>query len=69
MIADAEKEAGEDDNPTESTTKGNSPPPQCQVRKYAPRHGYADGEEEMLIFCTTKLEIKKYGGNQNIYLN
>jgi hypothetical protein len=69
MIADAEKEAGEDDKPAESTAKNNSPLPECDVDTYAPRRGYADGEEKMLILFTKKLERKKYGGNKNIYLN
>jgi hypothetical protein len=60
----------EDDKSTESAAKSNpSPPPDCRMYKYAPRRGYTEGNQEILIFYTKKLEEKKYGSKKIIYLN
>ena len=40
-------------------------PPDCRMYKYAPRKGYTDEKEEVLIFYTGKLGVKKYGGSYN----
>jgi hypothetical protein len=58
------KESESDNTTTESTTERShtSKNLNCQMYKYAPRSGYTDGNEEILIFFTNKLNPKKYGG-------
>jgi hypothetical protein len=34
----------------------------CRMYKYAPRSGYTDSNDEILIFFTSKLKPNKYGG-------
>lgn len=52
------------DAPAKPTTTSNH----CYMRKYAPRYGYTDGGEEMIILFTTKLNEKKYGSTKNVDL-
>lgn len=61
MFDNFEKETSEVIEHTESLT--NSPAPPCHVKKYAPKYGYARGNDDLLIFYEKKLEEKKYGGN------
>jgi len=70
MIIVPDQGTGEDNISTESTAKSNPspPPPDCLMYKYRPRYGYTEGDEEILIFYTKKLEEKKYGSKINIYL-
>jgi hypothetical protein len=68
MVEDTDSTTVEDNTSTEPTTILNSPPPpECCVRKYAPRLGPAEGNEDVLIFCTRKLQERNYGSNKNIY--
>ena len=39
----------------------------CQVYKYAPRHGYADVHNDVLIFFTDKIQENRYGGKMKIF--
>jgi hypothetical protein len=65
-----DQETAEDNDSPESAAKASPPPPpECGMPKYAPRYGYVEGNDEMLIFYTKKLEEKKYGSKTNIYLN
>jgi len=70
MIMVSDEGTVEDEKSTESAAKSNpSPPPECLMRNYAPRRGYTDGDQEILIFYEKKLEEKKYGSKKIIYLN
>ncbi|CAF4035794.1 unnamed protein product [Rotaria magnacalcarata] len=59
-----EKESLNENNPTDSIKKSIFPPPDCRMYKYAPRNGSTQGNEEVLIFYTKKLEENKYGNVQ-----
>ncbi len=58
------KESESDNTTTESTTERShtSKNLNCRMYKYAPRSGYTDSNDEVLIFFTNKLKPKKYGG-------
>jgi hypothetical protein len=60
----------ESDVPTESTTDRShaSSSSNCQIYKYAPQKGSADGNDEVLIFYSNKIKPEKYGGNIGIFL-
>jgi hypothetical protein len=64
MVENDGKEKVEEKKPIQSATT----PPDCRMYKYAPRHGYTEGMEEVLIFYTKKLEENKYGSNKILYL-
>jgi hypothetical protein len=65
MIEGAAKEL-EADNDSQSQNEVPRPvPSSCRVYNYAPRSGFADSIEDMLIFLTTKLESRRYGGQSN----
>ncbi len=40
----------------------------CQMYKYAPRNGYTDGNDEVLMFFTNKLKQNRYGGEIKIFV-
>jgi hypothetical protein len=62
MIEGVGKES-EAENDTQSMSgRQNTSPSICRVYNYAPRSGFAESNDDMLIFLTTKLEPKKYGG-------
>ncbi|CAF3548625.1 unnamed protein product [Rotaria socialis] len=45
-----------------SSVRFNSPEESdCRVHKYAPKFGYADSSDEILIFYKNRLQLKKYG--------
>ncbi|UJR23123.1 hypothetical protein I4U23_026144 [Adineta vaga] len=50
-----------DNVPTESNTNESA---HCNMYKYTPRSGYQNANDEVLIFYTTKLKLKKYGDLQ-----
>ena len=54
-------------SPNERPVASTSPSP-CRVYKYAPKYGYEQSQEDMVIFLTNKPEPKKYGGLNNIEL-
>jgi hypothetical protein len=58
------RELESEDAPSESTTirSNSSRSSNCQVYKYAPRHVHQNSNDEVLIFYTSKLKPKKYGG-------
>jgi hypothetical protein len=64
------RELDSDNAPTESTTRRShsSKSSNCGVYKYAPRNGYTDSNDEVLIFLTNKLKPKRYGGKIIIFL-
>ncbi|CAF3316721.1 unnamed protein product [Rotaria socialis] len=62
-----EKESLDENNPTDSIKKSIFPPPDCRMYKYAPRNGSTQGNEEVLIFYTKKLEENKYGNIQVMF--
>ena len=62
MVEGAEKEVEGEIDSQSPTTNTNSTAPICRVYKYAPKSGFANGDEDMLIFLTNKLEPRKYGG-------
>ena len=62
MIEGVGKEADADNDNQSVTEKPNPPPSNCRIYKYAPRSGFAESNEDMIIFLTNKLEPKKYGG-------
>ncbi len=39
----------------------------CEVYKYAPRYGYDDTNNEVLMFFTDKLLVHRYGGKMKIF--
>jgi hypothetical protein len=62
MIEGVGKEIDGDDSNQPSNERPISSPSVCRVYKYAPRYGFAESHEDMVIFLTNKLEPKKYGG-------
>lgn len=64
MIEIVGKETDSDAGPSESTTLRSQTRKSsiCQIYKYAPRTGYTESNDEILIFFTNKLKTKKYGG-------
>jgi len=64
MIGHFKREFESDNAPSESTTvrSNSSRSPDCHVYKYAPRSVYQNSNDEVLIFYTSKLKPKKYGG-------
>jgi hypothetical protein len=50
------------DNNRQSPTEKSKSTPMCRVYKYAPRYGFDTSSEDMVIFLTHKIELKKYGG-------
>jgi hypothetical protein len=70
MILVPDEGTTEDDRSDEPAAISNvPPPPECRMYKYAPRYGYTQGNDEMLIFFTRKLEEKKYGSKKNTDLH
>lgn len=57
---------GNESDPDNDTSSSNEPLKSsasiCQVYKYAPKYGFDTSIEDMVIFLTNKLEVKKYGG-------
>jgi hypothetical protein len=70
MTETIRRDSDSDNAPTESTTvrSHSSKSSNCRMYKYAPRHGYADSNDEVLIFFTNKLRTKKYGGEIERFL-
>jgi hypothetical protein len=64
MIGHFRRELEPDNAPSESTTlrSHSSRSSDCHVYKYAPRHVHQNSNDEVLIFYTSKLRPKKYGG-------
>jgi hypothetical protein len=64
MNENTPKESDLINEPTESTSTRStrSTSSTCRMYKYVPRHGFTEGNEEVLIFFTTKLRVEKYGG-------
>jgi hypothetical protein len=58
------RELESDNAPSGSTTirSNSSRSSDCHVYKYAPRHVHQNSNDEVLIFYTSKLRPKKYGG-------
>ncbi|CAF4203164.1 unnamed protein product, partial [Adineta steineri] len=50
-----------DNESNEPTAIADVSIPDCSIYKYAPRYGYTTGNDEMLLFFSRKLEVKKYG--------
>ena len=50
-----------------STTATTSRPAlaPCRVYKFAPKYGFVDTQDDMLIFLTRKLDVKKDGGQSS----
>ncbi|CAF3773236.1 unnamed protein product [Rotaria socialis] len=46
---------------TSSVRFNSSEESDCRVYKYAPKFSYADSSDEILIFYTNRLQLKKYG--------
>ncbi|CAF3747753.1 unnamed protein product [Rotaria magnacalcarata] len=63
LIQQFDKESYVDCTPSgSSSVRFNSPQESdCRVYKYAPKSGYADSNDEILIFYTNRLQPKKYG--------
>ncbi|CAM4751722.1 unnamed protein product [Rotaria magnacalcarata] len=63
LIQQFDKESYVDCTPSGlSSVRFNSPQESdCRVYKYAPKSGYADSNDEILIFYTNRLQPKKYG--------
>lgn len=62
MIEGVGKDSEGDNDSLSPNEKSNSAPPICRVYKYAPRSGFSESQEDMVIFLTNKLEPRKYGG-------
>jgi hypothetical protein len=62
MIEGAGKESDGDNDIPSPNEKPIPSPPICRVYKYAPRYGFDGSQEDMVLFLTSKLEPKKYGG-------
>ena len=52
----------EPDERTTSDRQSHRPSTTRQMYKYAPRHGYTEGNEDILIFYDDKLKPGKHGG-------
>jgi hypothetical protein len=58
------KDEPDADNETESSsTKSDASSHLCRMYRYAPRKGYTDEHEEVLIFYTGKIGVRTYGGS------
>jgi hypothetical protein len=62
MIEGAGKETDLDNDIQSPNEKTVTSPSLCRVYKYAPKYGFEQSEEDMVIFLTSKPEPKKYGG-------
>lgn len=51
-----------DNTSQESNTSASTLDASCHMYKYAPQYGYQDTNESVLIFYTSKLKPKIYGG-------
>ncbi|CAF0934854.1 unnamed protein product [Adineta steineri] len=62
-----EELANRDNESNEPTAISDVSIPDCSIYKYAPRYGYTTGDDEMLLFFSRKLEVKKYGELEVIF--
>lgn len=62
MIEGVNKEVEGENSILSPNDKPIPSPSDCRVYKYAPRYGFGESEEDMVIFLTSKLEPRKYGG-------
>lgn len=65
MIEGESKDIDGDHDVQSPNGKPTSPPSLCRVFKYAPKYGFDQNEEDMVVMLTGKLEPKKYGGLTN----
>jgi hypothetical protein len=50
-----------------STTTNQASAPSCRVAKYAPKYGFAQSREDMIVVMTQKMEKKKYKGRSCLF--
>lgn len=62
MIEGGSKDVDGDSEVPSPNEKPIPSPPLWRIYKYAPRYGFDQSQEEMVIFLTNKPEPKKYGG-------
>jgi hypothetical protein len=55
------------DGPTDKSNSSSLP--DCGVDQYAPRYGYTDGGDLMLIFLTRKPDERKNGSRKNSFFS
>ncbi|CAF1026866.1 unnamed protein product [Rotaria sordida] len=69
MPENISRESDLDDVPSVPTIVRSHPlsPSECRMYKYAPRSGFTDSNDEILIFYTSKLKLKKYGELQVMF--
>ncbi|CAF3894940.1 unnamed protein product [Rotaria sordida] len=69
MAENISRESDLDDVPSVPTIVRSHPlsPSECRMYKYAPRSGFTDSNDEILIFYTSKLKLKKYGELQVMF--
>ena len=62
MIEGGSNELDGDHDVQSPNEKPISSRPLCRVYKYAPKYGFDQNEEDMMVLLTNKIEPKKYGG-------
>ncbi len=62
MIEGAAKEGDVDNDIQSPNERSVASPSLCRVYRYAPKYGFHESQEDMVIFLTTKPEPRKYGG-------
>ena len=62
MIEGAGKGTEADNTSPTATSSSQTPARGCRVARYAPKYGFAQSQEEMIVVMTQKVEQKKYKG-------
>ena len=62
MVEGEDEDSNANTSLTTMAATSHAAPPACRIYKFAPKYGFTDTEDDMLIFLTKKLNVKTDGG-------